>query len=203
MQKVKEQLGAGGSRNRCVESCELSADWAETMSWAELDLRGLPELMQCSIKTQSRKLHFNLLKKRHVAVILLGRTVSWLFLVPFESRTMDVCIMSSLKVKSVTSFELEFNLRVHCAGILPFVFLWATVLLHTLYISGAVVSSCCHLGPLISKIVSLCSSVTATVASIGAAGVPNAGLVTMVIVLTAVGLPADDVTLIVAVDWLL
>ncbi len=50
---------------------------------------------------------------------------------------------------------------------------------------------------------SLCFSITATVASIGAAGVPNAGLVTMVIVLTAVGLPASDVTLIVAVDWLL
>ncbi|XP_062372492.1 excitatory amino acid transporter 3 [Sardina pilchardus] len=46
-------------------------------------------------------------------------------------------------------------------------------------------------------------SITATVASIGAAGVPNAGLVTMVIVLTAVGLPAGDVTLIVAVDWLI
>uniref|UniRef100_A0A3Q3R8I6 Amino acid transporter n=1 Tax=Monopterus albus TaxID=43700 RepID=A0A3Q3R8I6_MONAL len=46
-------------------------------------------------------------------------------------------------------------------------------------------------------------SITATVASVGAAGVPNAGLVTMVIVLTAVGLPASDVTLIVAVDWLL
>uniref|UniRef100_H2RMZ7 Amino acid transporter n=1 Tax=Takifugu rubripes TaxID=31033 RepID=H2RMZ7_TAKRU len=46
-------------------------------------------------------------------------------------------------------------------------------------------------------------SITATVASIGAAGVPNAGLVTMVIVLTAVGLPANDVTLIMAVDWLL
>ncbi|XP_062379730.1 excitatory amino acid transporter 3-like [Sardina pilchardus] len=46
-------------------------------------------------------------------------------------------------------------------------------------------------------------SITATAASIGAAGVPNAGLVTMVIVLTAVGLPANDVTLIIAVDWLL
>ncbi|XP_047906940.1 excitatory amino acid transporter 3 isoform X3 [Anser cygnoides] len=47
------------------------------------------------------------------------------------------------------------------------------------------------------------TSVTATAASIGAAGVPQAGLVTMVIVLSAVGLPAEDVTLIIAVDWLL
>uniref|UniRef100_A0A8D0HG75 Amino acid transporter n=1 Tax=Sphenodon punctatus TaxID=8508 RepID=A0A8D0HG75_SPHPU len=46
-------------------------------------------------------------------------------------------------------------------------------------------------------------SVTATAASIGAAGVPQAGLVTMVIVLSAVGLTAEDVTLIIAVDWLL
>uniref|UniRef100_A0A4W4FRI3 Amino acid transporter n=1 Tax=Electrophorus electricus TaxID=8005 RepID=A0A4W4FRI3_ELEEL len=53
----------------------------------------------------------------------------------------------------------------------------------------------------VGKIVTI--SITATVASIGAAGVPNAGLVTMVIVLTAVGLPASDVTLIVAVDWLI
>ncbi|XP_053512087.1 excitatory amino acid transporter 3 [Artibeus jamaicensis] len=46
-------------------------------------------------------------------------------------------------------------------------------------------------------------SITATAASIGAAGVPQAGLVTMVIVLSAVGLPTEDVTLIIAVDWFL
>ncbi|XP_060077404.1 excitatory amino acid transporter 1-like [Ylistrum balloti] len=46
-------------------------------------------------------------------------------------------------------------------------------------------------------------SITATAAAIGAAGVPQAGLVTMVIVLTAVGFPTDDVTLIIAIDWLL
>uniref|UniRef100_A0A8C3IND7 Amino acid transporter n=1 Tax=Chrysemys picta bellii TaxID=8478 RepID=A0A8C3IND7_CHRPI len=53
----------------------------------------------------------------------------------------------------------------------------------------------------VGKIITI--SVTATAASIGAAGVPQAGLVTMVIVLSAVGLPAEDVTLIIAVDWLL
>lgn len=47
------------------------------------------------------------------------------------------------------------------------------------------------------------SSITATAASIGAAGIPQAGLVTMVIVLTSVGLPPDDITLIVAIDWIL
>jgi Na+/H+-dicarboxylate symporter len=44
---------------------------------------------------------------------------------------------------------------------------------------------------------------TATLASIGAAGIPEAGLVTMVMVLTAVQLPLEGMTLILTVDWLL
>lgn len=46
-------------------------------------------------------------------------------------------------------------------------------------------------------------SITATAASIGAAGIPQAGLVTLVMVLDTVGLPPEDVSLILAVDWLL
>ncbi len=46
-------------------------------------------------------------------------------------------------------------------------------------------------------------SLTATAASIGAASVPSAGLVTMLLVLTALGLPTKDISMIIAVDWFL
>lgn len=56
-----------------------------------------------------------------------------------------------------------------------------------------------HLDPGQQVVVAL----TATLASVGAAGIPEAGLVTMVLVLESVGLPAEGVGLILAVDWLL
>jgi Na+/H+-dicarboxylate symporter len=45
--------------------------------------------------------------------------------------------------------------------------------------------------------------ITATLAAIGAAGIPEAGLVTMVMVLQAAKVPVEGVELILAVDWLL
>ncbi len=46
-------------------------------------------------------------------------------------------------------------------------------------------------------------AITATLAAIGAAGIPEAGLVTMLIVLNAVGLPIEYIGLILSVNWLL
>ncbi len=55
------------------------------------------------------------------------------------------------------------------------------------------------MGPVQQSVIFL----TATLAAIGAAGIPEAGLVTMVIVLRAVGLPIEGIGLILTIDWLL
>ncbi len=45
--------------------------------------------------------------------------------------------------------------------------------------------------------------VTSIIASIGAAGIPEAGIVTMTLVFTAVGLPIEKIPLLLTVDWFL
>ncbi|EHB16952.1 Neutral amino acid transporter A [Heterocephalus glaber] len=44
--------------------------------------------------------------------------------------------------------------------------------------------------------------VTATASSVGAAGVPAGGVLTIAIILEAIGLPTQDLSLILAVDWI-
>jgi hypothetical protein len=45
--------------------------------------------------------------------------------------------------------------------------------------------------------------VTSVVASVGAAGIPEAGLVTMTLVFNAVGLPLEYIGMLLTVDWFL
>ncbi len=56
-----------------------------------------------------------------------------------------------------------------------------------------------EMGPAMLVIVFL----TATLAAVGAAGIPEAGLVTMVIVLNATGLPLEGIAILLSIDWLL
>jgi Na+/H+-dicarboxylate symporter len=44
---------------------------------------------------------------------------------------------------------------------------------------------------------------TSIFASVGAAGIPEAGLVTMTLVFTAVGLPTEYIAILLTVDWFL
>ncbi|XP_003215283.2 neutral amino acid transporter A [Anolis carolinensis] len=44
--------------------------------------------------------------------------------------------------------------------------------------------------------------VTATASSVGAAGIPAGGVLTIAIILEAIGLPTNDISLILAVDWI-
>jgi len=46
-------------------------------------------------------------------------------------------------------------------------------------------------------------ALTSTLAAVGAAGIPEAGLITMTMVFTAVGLPLSDIGLLLTIDWFL
>ncbi len=72
-----------------------------------------------------------------------------------------------------------------------------------LYEAAAAMFIAQALGMELSLLAQLTIALTATLAAIGAAGIPEAGLVTMVIVLSAVGLPVELIGLVLPVDWFL
>ncbi|GMT04224.1 hypothetical protein PENTCL1PPCAC_26398, partial [Pristionchus entomophagus] len=50
---------------------------------------------------------------------------------------------------------------------------------------------------------SLMSTIMSTIAALGAAAIPSAGLFTMVMILSALNVPIEDISLIMSIDWLL
>jgi solute carrier family 1 (high affinity glutamate transporter) protein 1 len=76
----------------------------------------------------------------------------------------------------------------------------------TFYIIGAIFIAQIYFpitGQELTLMTQVTIAVTATLAAIGAAGIPEAGLVTMLIVLNGAGLPVEAIGLILMVDWLL
>ncbi|OWK02217.1 SLC1A3 [Cervus elaphus hippelaphus] len=131
---------------------------------------------------------------RLVAVIMWYAPLGILFLIAgkiVEMEDMGV-IGGQLAMYTVT---VIVGLLIHAVIVLPLLYFLVTRKNPWIFIGGLLQALITALGT--------SSSITATAASIGAAGIPQAGLVTMVIVLTSVGLPTDDITLIIAVDWFL
>jgi len=44
-------------------------------------------------------------------------------------------------------------------------------------------------------------SITCTVSCVGAAGIPSGGYMMLIMVLNSIGVPVEDVALIIATDW--
>ena len=111
-----------------------------------------------------------------------------------SSATLPITMKCAVKNADVSKQSADF--------VLP---LGATINMDgtALYEAAAAIFIAQALGFDLSLADQLVIAVTATMAAIGAAGIPEAGLVTMVIVLNAVGLPVEYIGLILSVDWLL
>ncbi len=111
-----------------------------------------------------------------------------------SSATLPVTMECAEKKAGVSKRSTEF--------VLP---LGATINMDgtALYEAAAAIFIAQAIGVEMTLMHQLTIALTATLAAIGAAGIPEAGLVTMLIVLNAVGLPVEYVGLILSVDWLL
>ena len=111
-----------------------------------------------------------------------------------SSATLPVTMQCAVEKAGVSKRSTEF--------VLP---LGATVNMDgtALYEAAAAIFIAQAIGMDLSLMQQLVIAVTATLAAIGAAGIPEAGLVTMIIVLNAVGLPLEYIGIILSVDWFL
>lgn len=104
--------------------------------------------------------------------------------------TMECLIEKNGVSKKTTNFVLPLGATVNQNGT-------------ALYEAIAAVFIAQSLGIELSFAALLIIFITASLAAIGAAGIPEAGLVTLVMVLTAVGLPTSGIGMILAIDWFL
>ncbi|MGI9230061.1 MAG: dicarboxylate/amino acid:cation symporter [Gammaproteobacteria bacterium] len=157
---------------------------------------------------------------KYIAAVLIGLGLHFLILICilflFTGRSLDYLLTMARAL--VTAFgtassSATLPLTMECAteagvdrrsvkSVIP---LGATVNMDgtALYEAVAVMFIAQSLGIEMGMTEQIIIFLTATLAAIGAAGIPQAGLATMIIVLTAVDLPQEGIGLILAVDWFL
>ncbi len=127
-------------------------------------------------------------------VLKLGKALMTAFATASSSATLPLtleCVTEEAKVSNRTaSFVLPLGATINMDGT-------------ALYEAVAAIFIAQSYGIVLGSEQILVIFFTATLAAIGAAGIPEAGLVTMVLVLQSVGLPVEGIGLILAVDWLL
>jgi Na+/H+-dicarboxylate symporter len=133
-------------------------------------------------------------KKPLEYVMNMGQALATAFTTASSSATLPVtmdCVEEKNKVdKKATSFVLPLGATINMDGT-------------ALYEAVAALFIAQIYGIDLSIGAQMVIFFTATLASIGAAAIPEAGLVMMTLVLTAVGLPLEGIGIILAIDWFL
>ncbi|XP_040004133.1 excitatory amino acid transporter 3-like isoform X2 [Xiphias gladius] len=115
-------------------------------------------------------------------------------LISSSSATLPItfqCCEDRLNIdKRITRFMLPIGTNINMDG---------TALYEV--VAAVFIAQLNHISLDLSQLITL--SVTSAVSSIGAAGIPATGAVTTLFVLTAVGLPAKEASILVVVEWLL
>ena len=124
----------------------------------------------------------------------VGRALLTAFSTASSSATLPVTIESVVRTNKVSERSANFVLPLGATVNMDGTALYEAVAV--MFIAQAYGIS---MGPVEMAVIFL----TATLASIGAAGIPEAGLVTMVMVLAAVNIPIGGMALILVIDWFL
>lgn len=135
----------------------------------------------------TRKNPYRLLKQMMTPLLVGWATGSSVATLPLTMKTLEEEVKVNPKV---SNFVLPLGATINMDGT-------------ALYESVAVIFIAGIIGYPLTAGAQVIIFITATLAAIGAAGIPSAGLVTMGVVLTAVGMPLDAIGVVLAVDLLL
>ena len=129
----------------------------------------------------------------------MGRPILTAFATASSSATLPVTMETAVDKAKVKRRSVDFVLPLGATINMDGTALYEAVA--ALFIAQTLVGSADAIDMGLSTQVIVAA--TATLAAIGAAGIPQAGLFTLIIVLNAVGLPVELAGLILSVDWLL